>query len=390
MLKKIVKYTLRTLLVILLAALLIPALLYVPAVQDFIRGKAVGYASEALGMELSVGRIRLAFPLRLTVEETLLVDRADTLVDCGRLSLDVGPVAADPERGRRPQFRTGPGSRPITRTPREDWKCASPPGLLSLGETRADLRAQRADIARITLSDGDIFLDLTESAPAEKADSTAPLAWSLDIRKISILNTAFGMHTSPAVTELTVRLADGEVEACRVRLDIQQVDVKSILLDRGAYSYLTAPADPEKEASPEPAPSGDTAPSLPWTVRAGSVALTDNRAEYGTLGHRPAAGFDPALIALSALDLTIDSVYNRGSDIALQLRRMRFTERSGLSVRNASGRFEMDSTGISLSGFELETPYSRLRADVSAGPGILHTEPATPLSADLSAAVNTK
>ena len=89
MLRKIIKYTLRTLLVILLAVLLAPALLYVPAVQDFIRGKAVGYASEALGMDLSVGRIRLAFPLRLTVEETLLIDRADTLVDCGRLSLDV-------------------------------------------------------------------------------------------------------------------------------------------------------------------------------------------------------------------------------------------------------------------------------------------------------------
>ena len=389
MLKKIVKYTLRTLLVILLAALLIPALLYVPAVQDFIRGKAVGYASEALGMELSVGRIRLAFPLRLTVEETLLVDRADTLVDCGRLSLD---VALWPLIRKEVVVRSFELDRIAAHykdsTGGLEMRLAA--GLLSLGETRADLRAQRADIARITLSDGDIFLDLTESAPAEKADSTAPLAWSLDIRKISILNTAFGMHTSPAVTELTVRLADGEVEACRVRLDSQQVDVKSILLDRGAYSYLTAPADPEKEPSPEPAPSGDTAPSLPWTVRAGSVALTDNRAEYGTLGHRPAAGFDPALIALSVLDLTIDSVYNRGSDIALQLRRMRFTERSGLSVRNASGRFEMDSTGISLSGFKLETPYSRLRADVSAGPGILHTEPATPLSADLSAAVNTK
>ena len=63
MLRKIIKYTLRTLIVILLAVLLAPALLYVPAVQDFIRGKAVGYASEALGMDLSVGRIRLAFPL---------------------------------------------------------------------------------------------------------------------------------------------------------------------------------------------------------------------------------------------------------------------------------------------------------------------------------------
>ena len=389
MLKKIVKYTLRTLLVVLLLMLLIPALLYIPAVQDFIRGKAVGYASEALGMELSVGRIRLAFPLRLTVEETLLVDRADTLVDCGKLSVDIAlwplirkeVVVRSFELDRvAAHYRDSTGGL--------DMRIAA--GQLALEEARADLRAQTAGIARIALSDGDIFLDLTESAPAEKADSTAPLAWSLDIRQISIGNTAFGMRTAPAATELSVRLADGEIEACRVGLGSQQVDVKSVLLDRGAYSYLTAPNSPEQEPAAEPASPDDATPSLPWTVRVGSVALTDNRAEYGTLGHRPAAGFDPAFIALSALDLTIDSVYNRGADIALQLRRLAFTERSGLAVRDASGRFEMDSTGIALSGFELETRYSQLRAELSAGPGILRMEPATPLSADLSASVNTQ
>lgn len=389
MLKKIVKYTLRTLLVVLLLVLLIPALLYIPAVQDFIRGKAVGYASEALGMELSVGRIRLAFPLRLTVEETLLVDRADTLVDCGKLSVDVAlwplirkeVVVRSFELDRiAAHYRDSTGGL--------DMRIAA--GQLALEEARADLRAQTAGIARIALSDGDIFLDLAESAPAEKADSTAPLAWSFDIRQISIGNTAFGMRTAPAATELSVRLADGEIEACRVGLGSQQVDVKSVLLDRGAYSYLTAPADPEQEPAAEPASPDDATPSLPWTVRVGSVALTDNRAEYGTLGHRPAAGFDPAFIALSALDLTIDSVYNRGADIALQIRRLAFTERSGLAVRDASGRFEMDSTGIALSGFELETRYSQLRAELSAGPGILRMGPATPLSADLSATVNTQ
>ena len=389
MLKKIVKYTLRTLLVVLLLVLLIPALLYIPAVQDFIRGKAVGYASEALGMELSVGRIRLAFPLRLTVEETLLVDRADTLVDCGKLSVDIAlwplirkeVVVRSFELDRvAAHYRDSTGGL--------DMRIAA--GQLALEEARADLRAQTAGIARIALSDGDIFLDLAESAPAEKADSTAPSAWSFDIRQISIGNTAFGMRTAPAATELSVRLADGEIEACRVGLGSQQVDVKSVLLDRGAYSYLTAPNSPEQEPAAEPASPDDATPSLPWTVRVGSVALTDNRAEYGTLDHRPAAGFDPAFIALSALDLTIDSVYNRGADIALQIRRLAFTERSGLAVRNASGRFEMDSTGIALSGFELETRYSQLRAELSAGPGILHTEPATPLSADLSATVNTQ
>ncbi len=61
MLKKILKHTLRTLLVILLVLLLVPALLYVPAVQDLARRRAVAYASRTLGMEVSVERIRLAF-----------------------------------------------------------------------------------------------------------------------------------------------------------------------------------------------------------------------------------------------------------------------------------------------------------------------------------------
>ena len=86
MLNIILIHTLRTLLIILLVLLLVPALLYVPAVQDLARRRAVAYASRTLGMEVSVERIRLAFPLRLTVDNTLLADRTDTLHRCGRLS----------------------------------------------------------------------------------------------------------------------------------------------------------------------------------------------------------------------------------------------------------------------------------------------------------------
>ena len=82
MLKKILKYTFRTLLVILLVLMLVPALFYIPAVQDFVRGKAVGYASRTLGMDLSVERLRLSFPLRLSVDNTLLTDKGDGLWEC--------------------------------------------------------------------------------------------------------------------------------------------------------------------------------------------------------------------------------------------------------------------------------------------------------------------
>ena len=83
-------------------------------------------------------------------------------------------------------------------------------------------------------------------------------------------------------------------------------------------------------------------------------------------------------------------MYNRGADIALQIRRTAFTERCGLSVRDLTGRFGMDASGIVLSGLDLQTSFSRIRAELTAGAGILKLEPASPLDAVLSADLNTK
>ena len=437
MLKKILKYTFRTLLVILLVLMLVPALLYIPAVQDFVRGKAVGYASRTLGMDLSVERLRLSFPLRLSVDNTLLSDKGDTLLSCGHLSLE---VAVWPLLRKEVAVRSLELAKLAAHyrdsTAGIDLKVAA--GQFAVNDCRVGLPAKTVGISRIALTDGDVFLNTAESAPAEKADSAAALPWQIDVGKLTVANLVFGMRTAPAATDLSVRLPDGEVDSCRVLLDSRQASVKSILLNRGGYAYLTAPADagekaPDKTAVPDKrtasnkttarskaAPSDKTAtqgkaahpdktaaadnassphdaaaddgeaPALPWTVRVGSVALNDNSLEYGTLHHRPAAGFDPAFIVLSPLDLSVDSIYNRGADIALRIRRLAFTERSGLSVRNAAGAFAMDSTGISLSGFELATPLSGVRAEAHAGAGIMRMAPDTPLTADLSASLNTE
>lgn len=100
--------------------------------------------------------------------------------------------------------------------------------------------------------------------------------------------------------------------------------------------------------------------------------LDDNRAEYGLLNHRPAAGFDPSFIVLSTLDLAVDSIYNRGADIALQIRRMAFTERSGLTVSDMTGDIGMDASGISLAGVTLKTPFPGSRPTSPPGRGFWH------------------
>lgn len=224
--EKIIKYTLRALLVVLVVLILVPALLYIPAVQDFVRKRAVGYASRALGMDLSVERLRLSFPLRLSVDNTLLVDKADTLLSCGRLSLD---VALWPLVRKEVVIRSFGLERVAARYKDSlagmDMRLSA--GLLSLDAAKADLSANTAGIASLVLSDADVRLDITQAAPKEEADTTAALPWTIGIGKLSVGNLAFGMRTAPAVSELSVRLTEGTVDECRVRLDSQQVSVKA-------------------------------------------------------------------------------------------------------------------------------------------------------------------
>lgn len=403
MLKKIMKHTLRTLAVLLLVALLLPALLYVPAVQDLVRRKAAAYASQTLGMELLVARLRLAFPLRLTVEGTLLRDGADTLLRCGRLSLDAAlwPLLRREVAVDRFELRDL-AARYADSLGGMELRLAA--GRFALEECRVGLRAQRVDLGTVSLSDADISLDLRAADAPERTDSTASPAWTVAVGRLVVANTAFGMRTAPSVTELAVRLPGGMVERCVVRLGDRDVAVGSLLLERGEYAYRTAPEaadasqpvpahatagssghDPaERAAGPE---SAAAAAAQPWSVLVGSVVLADNRVEYGTLGHTPAAGFDPECIALSGLDLEIDSIRNRGAEIALLIRRMRFAERCGVDVQQLDGGFRMDSAGIALSDFNLHTANSSLQADLSAGAGALQADPAAAVAANLAARI---
>lgn len=67
-----------------------------------------------------------------------------------------------------------------------------------MNDCRVGLPAKTVGISRIALTDGDVFLNTAESAPAEKADSAATLPWQIDVGKLTVANLAFGMRTAPA------------------------------------------------------------------------------------------------------------------------------------------------------------------------------------------------
>lgn len=378
---KIRKYLLRGLLLPVALLVLLPTALYVPAVQRWACTRAEEYLSRTLGMELSVERIRLAFPLHLTVDRAVLRDGGDTLLRCGRLDVAIAPLPLlRGELAVRRLELSDLGGRYTDSLAGMDARVEV--GNLALRIARINLRKHTLSLFRADLARADVALDLGTSAESAPKADTAAAPWRISIGRFTVSNTAFRMRTASGGMELETTLADGTVDGCEVDLAASQVAVSRLALDRGAYTCRLA-AGPAEDAEPAAAVAESASPAVPWQVRVERITLRDNRMAYGTLGHRPAAGFDPEALELTGVNLEVDSLWNRGSDIALRLAGLSFAERSGLAVSDAAGRFSMDSTGISLSGFRVATPRSQIAAEAHAGAGIAALDPLTPLSADV-------
>ena len=89
-LRKLFIYILRTILTIFSLIVLVMILLYIPAIQNFVKGKAEQYVNRNLDMKLSVGRILLKFPLDLAVENIYLGQtEKDTLLYADVIQVNV-------------------------------------------------------------------------------------------------------------------------------------------------------------------------------------------------------------------------------------------------------------------------------------------------------------
>lgn len=368
--KKILKWALRLVLIVIGFLLLLCILVYIPPIQNFIKNKAAAYVSKNMGFQLEIERLRLRFPLGLSIDNTVLtLPAGDTLMRVGELRAG---VALLPLLGGAVEVRTikvgdaavnysdSTGSMTIRGTL----------GELGVRNTRLRLKDKHVEVGDITIADADIFLGLGGSQPDTAAVATDTIPWRIEAGRFDVERLRFNMRTSPDVTELAVDLPAGRIDDVDADLREQLVNVKAVKLDGGNYSYLT---DTVTVAAP-PADTLSAAVPRPWTVHVARVELAGNAGTYGTLYAQPQPGFDPSYIQVAGLSALLDSIYYSGSDISANIRGLALKERSGLEVVSAEGRFVMDSAKIELSGFDLRTAASDIKVDVGAGAAALGME----------------
>ena len=245
MFRKILKYTLRVLAILAGLIVLLVVSLYLPPVQDFIQKKATEYLSEELGMRLSIERFRLRFPLRLSIDRAQgITPDGDTLFYCGSLRTAVAlkPLLGGEVHIRNFAIDSAAFHLAADSTSGLDLKLRVRELALS---GRADLSTESVQVPDIRLSGGDIRLILGPSVPDTTAVDTASasLLWKIAAQRLTLDDIAFAMHTPESATDLTARIARGEVDSCAVDLGTQEITAHRLLIERGGTELGSLAAD---------------------------------------------------------------------------------------------------------------------------------------------------
>lgn len=342
--------------IILFAILMV--LLYIPPVQNLIRKQATAIASEATGMDISVERIDLRFPLNLLVRgvqviqpiqadkqissapgDSLAVKQTpDTLLTLESLNVRVqawplirGQVEVDEV--------TVNGVFLNSADLIEGIRIRGVLGRFFLESHGIDLKKEDAVINRVELSDTHMLVVMNDTTTAEPDTATTALSWKVALHKLALKNVSVDLQMPLDSMRLAARLGDAEVDDAVADLGGQMYGLKKFELSSTTVNYDTG---------------SQLLSAINSLIDTGSLAATDST------GVKPAPGFDASHIALRDIRIGVDSVLYHGRNINAVIREFSMNERSGLSVTSLTGRVYADSTVIQVPSLKLLTPHSEM------------------------------
>lgn len=297
--------------------LLVSILLYIPPVQKFVVKKAMHYVSESTGIDVGFERIRLSFPLNLSVRNALVTGtERDTLARLDKLTVKValmpllkGNVSVKGLYLETLDLNTGNLLDGII--------IKGDIGKVYFHADSVNLLEERALLNNVILSDANVNLFMCDTTVADTTTST--VNWCIELKKIELQNVAFACQLPCDSIFLDVR--------------VKEVVLSDGFVDLGAGVYC-----------------------------ASGIQAKIDELFYGVDLTEASPGLDFSHINFTELGLSLDSLYYGGGlNINGIIRECSAKERSGLAVETLTGRIESDSSQIRVPSFLLKTASSTIQ-----------------------------
>lgn len=364
--------------IIIALPLVVAVLLYVPPVQRAVVNLACSMVSKSTGMEISVGSLHLKFPLRLDVERVkVLYAGGDTMALAGRADVQVaikpllkGEIALSGFDADSVFYQMG--NRDSVMWLRANvTRAAIDAGELNFGKGVID-------VGTAEVSGGRVMLAMKDTTVVTPPDTAASKPLAIRAKLITLRDVDYTMTMPPVIDTLTAHVGLATLRSGYVDTGKRQIDAKSLAVTGVTARYLYPAASEATKEAP-----ADTVPPTPsdqmWTIRADSVSLEAREALYAVSGAHPIPGLDMNYLEAKGIDILVTDFYNRGTSITVPLRRLRATERCGLTL-TATGTFAMDSAAMRATDFTILANRSRVSLNAMMGVGDMTADPTLPVS----------
>ena len=321
--KKYIRWVVIAIAIPIVLFLILVVLLYCPPVQNWAVKRVASYASQKMGMEITVDRVRLVFPLDLGVEGVRVLQandsiagQTDTIANVGRIVANVQliPLLSNKvEVNELSLHDVQMNTANLVHEARIKGKV----GLLLVQSRGVDLNSKTIRVNQAQLKDANISVELSDTVPPDTTKT--PIYWKIKVDKLQIEHSKALLRTPR--------------DSMAVLVVLPKLDAKNGYFDLYKNLYRLE--------------------TLDW--QNGSL-------NYDQTYKPRTDGLDPNHIHLTELNLGIDSFYFCQPELKMNLRVCAFKEKSGVRVNHLSGHVALDSTRIALPNLELRTPESSLTA----------------------------
>ena len=302
--------------------LVLTVLLYLPPVQNWAVDKVTAIASEKTGMDISIDRINLSFPLDLSIDRFRVSKSQplnDTIADVERLVVDVqlwpllsSKVVINELEVTNTQFNT-----------LDMVAAAQVKGRFSrlfMASKGIDLDKQTVELNGSRLEDAFLDIQMADSIP-EDTTTSEPTLWKIYVDSMTVDRSDVAFHMPGDTMSVSAHMGT--------------LTAREALIDLGTQTYTV-----------------------------GSVDWLNGAVKYDQNYQPHIEGLDYNHIELSDITVGIDSIYYCDPTLRLHLRQVALKEKSGLAVTHLSGPVAMENGAVKLPKFRLSTPYSDIDVEL--------------------------
>lgn len=299
--------------------LVLAILIYIPPVQNFVVHRVSEHVSKSMGIDFSVGEVRLAFPLDLALHRTTAIEKGDTLLDARSMRVHVQLLPLFEGRADVDGLELY-GVKLDTRSYIPDTHIKGHADELTAVSHGIDWQNELVHLDHARLRGADLQVCLSDTAQKDTTPSTAH--WKIMVAKADIESSR-------------VRLSMPG-DSMRIGASIGTLALRDGAFDTGTNNYAFR------------------------SLLIGRSALT-----YDVPQAKPTEGIDPNHISISDLSLRLDTLsYTAQGVLRAGLQKATLKEKCGLAVHDLSGSVYMDSARLVLPALNLITPHTHLNASV--------------------------